>query len=888
VNLELNPADRSAGVAGAIPQPGTPGAFIRCWRELAQLGLAVAVVYAFSIEGVAFRSLFALAAVGFVVNLALPLQYRLPFFVILSVGGAALTLGVADAAWLIGAGLVLIALSHLPASGRIRVTAIVAAGLVLAAARAGLFGVPWSSAVWPVLGSMFMFRLALYVHATSFGGAKGAVQGRGWLSTLAYFFMLPNLVFPLFPVVDFQTFVRTHYDRDEKTIYEQGMLWVTRGLVHLLLYRFVYQRLLLDPAEVASLGDLVQFMLSTFLLYLRVSGQFHLIVGILHLFGFRLPETHKLYYLAHSFTELWRRINIYWTEFMMKLVFYPTYFRVKKLGPTRALVVSTAAVFVTTWILHSYQWFWLRGGFPMTPQDVFFWGALGALVIVGAVRESKAVRRVKKKEAWSARLGARAALTFASFCFLWSLWSTESVVQWMWTLGAAANVDVRGVVLIVGVLLGVWLLGGGEWTSLVTAGEGRSRWLHGLQQPAVRTTLMLVLLLVSALPAVRAAAPPVIAAGLQTLHETGLNARDAAIQHRGYYEQLEVRATPNALMANTGGAHANWTEIVSLGVLRERRDLMVNDLEPSRSVIWNGHPFSTNRWGMRDKDYEREKPAATLRIALLGPSHVMGDNVNDGHTFEAIVEDRLNREFHLGDFRHFELMNFAMPGFSLIQQIAMLDERALAFQPDVVILTHHGSNRELMERCLQTVIWSHYPVSYEPLQQMINQAGLGRVGRGGVPVPFDLFRTVAGWAGIETRMPHGESAIRTRQVVTPAIEWAFHRFADQTKARGAVPVVLALNVVVDHVPNEIPNRATIDALHLPVLDLFDVYPLDRVASLRVAPWDDHPNDEAHRLIADRFYPELTQLLSALPAETWRRASSGTGPAVGAPQRPETQ
>ena len=40
-------------------------------------------------------------------------------------------------------------------------------------------------------------------------------------------------------------------------------------------------------------------------------------------------------------------------------------------------------VFVLTWFLHSYQWFWLRGGFPMTPQDVFFWGILGALVVTG-------------------------------------------------------------------------------------------------------------------------------------------------------------------------------------------------------------------------------------------------------------------------------------------------------------------------------------------------------------------------------------------------------------------------------------------------------------------------------------------------------------------------
>src|SRR4029079_14305773 len=117
---------------------------------------------------------------------------------------------------------------------------------------------------------------------------------------------------------------------------------------------------------------------------------FHLIVGLLHLFGFRLPETHKLYYLAHSFTELWRRINILWTELMMKVLFYPTYFRVKKLGPERALVLSTVAVFFTTWILHSYQWFWLRGGFPLTWPDTLFWGILGALVVLGALRESRA------------------------------------------------------------------------------------------------------------------------------------------------------------------------------------------------------------------------------------------------------------------------------------------------------------------------------------------------------------------------------------------------------------------------------------------------------------------------------------------------------------------
>ena len=46
---------------------------------------------------------------------------------------------------------------------------------------------------------------------------------------------------------------------------------------------------------------------------------------------------------------------------MLKIFFYPLYFRLKRLGPERALVISTLVVFFATWVLHAYQWFWLRG-----------------------------------------------------------------------------------------------------------------------------------------------------------------------------------------------------------------------------------------------------------------------------------------------------------------------------------------------------------------------------------------------------------------------------------------------------------------------------------------------------------------------------------------------
>ena len=88
--------------------------------------------------------------------------------------------------------------------------------------------------------------------------------------------------------------------------------------------------------------DVAEFMVATYLLYLHVSGQFHLIVGLLHMFGFNLPETHHRYLLASSFTDFWRRINIYWKDFIMKLFFYPAFFALKRIGTLRAIAAGDA------------------------------------------------------------------------------------------------------------------------------------------------------------------------------------------------------------------------------------------------------------------------------------------------------------------------------------------------------------------------------------------------------------------------------------------------------------------------------------------------------------------------------------------------------------------
>ena len=45
----------------------------------------------------------------------------------------------------------------------------------------------------------------------------------------------------------------------------------------------------------------------------------------------------------------------------MKLFFYPTHFKLRKMGTLWALSLATLATFLATWLLHSWQWFWIRG-----------------------------------------------------------------------------------------------------------------------------------------------------------------------------------------------------------------------------------------------------------------------------------------------------------------------------------------------------------------------------------------------------------------------------------------------------------------------------------------------------------------------------------------------
>ena len=151
---------------------------------------------------------------------------------------------------------------------------------------------------------------------------------------------------------------------------------------------------------------------------------------MLCLFGYDLPETNHLYLLAHSINDMWRRINIYWKDFMVKIVYFPAYFKLRRKGALRAELLSTVLVVVATYVLHAYQFFWLKGQFRWSGERHAVLAILGTVMMVNVWIEYRNRQR-PASTGWGRGLqnAVQVCATFAFIALLWSMWSADSLLN---------------------------------------------------------------------------------------------------------------------------------------------------------------------------------------------------------------------------------------------------------------------------------------------------------------------------------------------------------------------------------------------------------------------------------------------------------------------------
>jgi len=359
-----------------------------------------------------------------------------------------------------------------------------------------------------------------------------------------------------------------------------------------------------------------------------------------------------------------------------------------------------------------------------------------------------------------------------------------------------------------------------------------SKPLSRFWRPALGSALVMGMVYTLGHSAVYSQLPKQAVSALDSIRVVGLSKRDQHNLERGYYENLVEVNRHTQLWDLYDQRPADWGQPSVEGVFVKTNDFLGKKHAPNVEFMFKKAKMSTNQWGMRDKHYELRKPKNTIRIALLGASHVIGTGVNDDETFEAILEKLLNREF--GGEPHIEILNFAYNGRTVIRQVALLEKKVMAFQPDIVFYVGHKNDDRRVSTSLARLIRSGTDVPYAGLRSIIKQADINK-----------------DWDSETMKR-------RAYPFGNDILNWAYQRLVKSCLEQGVLPVYIFLPMTYERLKE---NDTHLDisiakSAGFSVLNLREVYNKHDQETLYVAKWDKHPNAKAHRLIATYLFDTM--------------------------------
>lgn len=830
-----------------VSRPERLGAFALICLELVLLLL---FVHNFEIENRQyFLWIFGIAAGGFLIHAWLPRPLRCWFFVCVSVGGLLFVLDLAEGLKVIGIGLGLIGVCHLPIPVLLRGAVLLIAGGVLAGLRIDYPKAPF----WPVLASMFMFRLIVYLFELRH--AKFRLPSA---LTLAYFFPLPNVSFWLFPVLDFQTFRATYYDEDDYKIYQSGIAWIVRGLSHLVAYRLIKYYLLPAPYELRDVAHIVLYVAGTYALYLWVSGCFHIVTGMLHLYGFNVPRTHQNYFLASSLSDIWRRINIYWKDFMTKVFFFPAFFAMRRFGTRTAMVGATLVVFVATWLLHSYQMFWLVGDLPLSANVAALWlgaGALVALSLQFEVRQQTGRERAGRVSGRSFELGPAVVLslrtlgTFTLVSLFWAAWTDPGFLKSshfpLRTLDSLAG----GVAALVGIIVAVVAAGVVAHWIYQSCRERLPAFADSFPGSVGVQAAVLGLLLIVGTPQVAGVFGSSAREMAVTLRQDNPTMLEAGQAMRGYYEEIAVthlqagpflrKLTMGDLAPPDVGHYRDATQPTD--------DLLLgHELKPG----WEGKlgvaTATINDLGMRDRaSLTVRKPANTCRIALVGSSVVMGYGVENAEVFARLLEEKFNSSLAAGSPR-LELLNFGTGRSMAINRVRLIEKKVLGFGPDAIYYFAHQDELHSAGQFMAGIVW------YARQKKLT--------------IPYAYMTEIVQKSGVTDGTP----SEALERIFTPyareVILGLYRVLVEDCRQRGVVPVWIYLPMPgIAQTPADAGDVVALaQEAGFKVINLSDWAKAYSPGDVKLSPDDHHPNAQGHRVIAERLFADVRKRPELLP------------------------
>lgn len=268
------------------------------------------------------------------------------------------------------------------------------------------------------------------------------------------------------------------------------------------------------------------------------------------------------------------------------------------------------------------------------------------------------------------------------------------------------------------------------------------------------------------------------------------------------------------------------------------------ELKPNLDTRFNLVAFRTNSKGLRDREYELAKPAGAFRVAVIGGSYTMPSGVEIEQAYHSLLEEHLNRES--GSARY-EFVNFGVGGYKNENKLATLRQKALAWQPDLVLFVLDGfkltQDRERKRRFVEKPPENGFFQSFA--LQLLERSRVMR------------------WFSQERA-----SYLERQRGNLDRLDALLGELAALRAATGIPICVVAL----DHDASSLDLARDVEGLvrkhGLAFASTVPAFQGTSYRGLSVDEIDPHPNTEAHRIFAEVLYRELAEqaLLGArLPA-----------------------
>jgi tetratricopeptide (TPR) repeat protein len=272
---------------------------------------------------------------------------------------------------------------------------------------------------------------------------------------------------------------------------------------------------------------------------------------------------------------------------------------------------------------------------------------------------------------------------------------------------------------------------------------------------------------------------------------------------------------------------------------------------------------STNNQGLRDRDYPLQKPPSTRRILILGDSFTFGSGVADGSKiFPELLEIELNTRSPRSNYQKVEILNGGKPSSLTDQWLKLYRTVDATFQPDIVLIvfflrdgTHvtsiydfFGPIREYVLTRSKDSWWYRHCYLWRSIcdyrdrlkiardyAQLLNEAYLGNE------------QQTKEWQAAQRNLQEIIADAKQKQIPTGLV--LFPVLVDLEKHH-KYPFSDILNVLEKFGQNQ----------NVPVLNLLPAFQGQFAPDLWVTPYDQHPNEQGHKIAAQAILPFVEQLL----------------------------